>query len=70
MIYKILNAIFGWDYILWKNSADSGISRVHKEKGENAKVYYWRYKLGNKIDLIDSSNDVIWLTCDSNKYLD
>lgn len=29
MMYKLLNKLFGWDYIQWKNTVDSGIARIH-----------------------------------------
>lgn len=63
---KLLNFLFGWDYILWKNFADSGVSRVHVLP--DGKVYYWRYRLCSIIDLIQKPNDVLWLTCLPSKY--
>jgi len=51
-MYKILNFLFGWDYILWQNSADVGIARVYKIDLNSNKVFYWRYRLTNVLDEI------------------
>lgn len=67
-MYKLLNLLFGWDYIYWKNAADSGIARVHKAYDGN--VWYFRYRVTTLIDVIKSPDQVIWLTCDSSKYFD
>lgn len=64
--YKLLNKIFGWDYIQWRNPADQGIARVYR--GFNGEVYYWRYKLTKLIDKIKKAEDVVWLTCEPNKF--
>lgn len=66
MIYKLLNRLFGWDYITWKNSADQGIARVFIR---STGVYYWRYKNIKILDEITDVNQVIWLTCDGDKCL-
>ena len=66
MIYKLLNKLFGWDYIQWENSADQGIARVHVD-GLN-RVFYWRYKSTKVVDIILDPAKVIWLTCSPNKY--
>ena len=66
MIYKLLHKLFGWDYIAWRNSADSDIARVRvTPMGE---VYYWRYKLTKIADVITDPKKVMWLTCHSDKY--
>lgn len=67
-MWKIWNRLFGWDYIAWKNSADQGISRVYKNFAGNG--YYFRYKSMQLVDTIDYPNQVIWLTCKPEKYLD
>lgn len=72
MKYKILNKLFGWDYISWSNTADNGIARVHKDYEGNA--YFFRYKITKLIDYIeDYSNNrarrIIWLTCSPEKYI-
>lgn len=66
-MYKLLNFIFGWDYICWSNSADDGIARVFKSKC--GKVIYYRYKVTKVIDVINNKDQVIWLTCEPSKYL-
>lgn len=65
MFYKILHKIFGWDYIYWRNSADKGIARVHLiDDG----VFYWRYKNIKVLDEIIDIDQVVWLTCSSERY--
>jgi hypothetical protein len=68
-MYKLYNWLFGWDYICWQNSADSGIARVHKSKDN--KVFYWRYKITNLIDYLPPQHGqrVTWLTCSPDKYI-
>jgi len=61
-----MNFLFGFDYIYWKNSADHGVARVHKNK--DGVVWYWRYKITSLIDKIENEDDVIWLTCSKYKY--
>ena len=60
MIYKLLNFLFGWQYIAWRNSCDSGIARVHITS--NGVVWYWRYKNINVFERITHVDQVIWLT--------
>jgi len=67
MIYKLLNKLFGWDYISWSNFADQGVARVHTSAC--GKVYYWRYKNTKVADEITNKEQVIWLTCPPEKYL-
>lgn len=66
MIYKLLNKLFGWDYIQWKNSADQGVARVHVDGMR--RVWYWRYKGSKVVDIIVDPAKVVWLTCSPNKY--
>lgn len=67
MMYKLLNRYFGWDYILWKNTASTGISRVIICPDET--LGYWRYRSIKVFDKIEKSSDVIWLTCKPSKYI-
>ncbi len=67
MRYQILNKIFGWDYIQWRNTASSGIARVHK--ASDGVVWYWRYKNIELADIIKDKDQVVWLTCKPSKYL-
>lgn len=66
MIYKLMNRLFGYDYIVWKNTADRGIARVIKLPDN--RVVYWRYINTKVMDEIKSPNDVFWLTCEPSKY--
>ena len=64
---KLLNYLFGWDYIYWANWADHGISRVLRDAEGNP--YYYRYKATKVIDKIIIARQVIWLTCLPSKYM-
>ena len=66
MIYKLLNKLFGWDYISWSNPAAHGVARVHVDGMR--RVWYWRYKGTKVVDIIVDPAKVIWLTCSPNKY--
>ena len=66
-MYKLLRALFGWDYISWKNTADCGISRVYLSGNDMA--FYWRYKSLHFAIIINEPEDVLWLTCKPEKYL-
>jgi hypothetical protein len=66
-MYKLLNTLFGWDYIAWRNSAAQGIARVYKLP--DGTTFYWRYKCTKVLDVILTPGQVIWLTCDSTKYI-
>ena len=65
-MYKLLNYLFGWDYIAWDNSVARGVARVFTTPDGN--VCYWRYKSIKVIDIINKPNEVIWLTCPPSKY--
>lgn len=67
MIYKLLNRLFGWDYIQWRNSADYGIARVFVDG--SGRVIYWRYSGTRCMDEITDYRQVYWLTCNPNKYM-
>lgn len=66
MIWKLLHKLFGWDYIVWKNSAHSGIARVYVDRMN--RVFYWRYRSTKVLDVIKRPEQVIWLTCSPIKY--
>lgn len=66
-MYKLLNKLFGWDYIYWSNCADRGVARVRKDGLDNP--YYVRYYGITLYDKITSANQVMWLTCLPEKYL-
>lgn len=65
-MYKLLNYLFDWDYILWNNIADSGIARVFKLP--SGKVVYWRYWSTSILDVISNPDKVEWLTCHPSKW--
>jgi len=67
MMWRLLHALFGWDYVQWDNSVDQGIARVHRSGGGD--IYYWRYKSIKCADIIYSRDQVLWLTCHPSKYL-
>ncbi len=66
-MYRLWNYLFGWDYIVWSNSVDNGIARVHVDY--NGVICYWRYKGISVKDKIINKNNYIWLTCEPDKYL-
>lgn len=66
-LYKLLNRLFGWDYIQWANTCAGGVARVHHAGG--GKVFYWRYKSTGSADIIRKADQVIWLTCEPSKYI-
>lgn len=67
MRWKLLNRLFGWDYIGWKNSAASGIAQVFNDG--TGRAFYFRYKNTHVIDQIKMADQVVWLTCPPSKYL-
>ena len=66
VMYKLLNKLFGWDYIIWSNFADSGVARVRVDR--EGVVWYWRYRSTKVADVIKYPNALLWLTCPSTKY--
>ena len=65
-MWKVWNYLFGWDYITWKNSADQGIARIHKDG--NGNLFYWRYRSVELADPIEKASNHLWLTCSPTKY--
>lgn len=66
-MWKLMNRLFGFDYIQWSNFADHGVARVYRDGTGCA--YYWRYRNICVADRITKANQVIWLTCAPEKYL-
>lgn len=66
-MYRLMNFLFGWDYIAWKNSADSGVARVFNDA--SGRTFYWRYRNTSVLDQIKTAEQVAWLTCSPSKYL-
>lgn len=65
-MYKLLNRLFGWDYIHWHNTSDSGVARVRKLP--DGRVVYWRYRGISILDEIKTKEQVFWLTCSPSKF--
>lgn len=65
-MYRLLHWLFGWDYIQWSNSAHQGVARVYVDG--MGRVFYWRYKVTKLVDIIQKPEQVIWLTCEPDKY--
>jgi hypothetical protein len=67
MFYKLLHKIFGWDYIVWTNTADSGIAQIRIDGA--GRYYYWRYRVTRVADFVEGNTDIkLWLTCPPEKY--
>jgi len=66
MIYPLLHKLFGWDYIIWSNSCDQGISRIRKLP--DGTIWYWQYKITRVAVTFPTHHRVIWLTCKPEKY--
>jgi len=71
-MYKLLNYIFGWDYIIWENCLYKGVARIRTLP--NGDHYFLVYgAISNYVPLTENQeNDawvIAWLTCDKNKYL-
>ena len=66
-MWKIFHKLFGWDYVHWQNSCDSGISRILVDK--NGLVYIKQYSF-HWLELFNpcDSSKMIWLTCKPDKY--
>lgn len=67
-MWRIFNLLFGWDYILWQNSCDSGISRLRRDHDD--RVWWYRYKTTKCVDTLDQNhqNIKLWLTCSPEKW--
>jgi hypothetical protein len=63
MFYKILNKLFGIDYVIVKHGYDSKILPVDKDFDGNVFYKHW----GNAF-LILNKEKVLWITCESSKY--
>lgn len=67
-MYKLLHSVLGHDYVAWSNGADQGIARVWTDG--MGRACYWRYRSIKVCDIINKPSDVIWLTCEPQKYMD
>ena len=60
-MYKLLNWIFGWNYLYWENTAASGIARIRYTY--NGEPYFNQYSF-KKVLLPSKVNFIIYLTCE------
>lgn len=68
-MWKLLNRLFGWDYVAWKNSCNSGIARVFVDG--HGEPFCWPYNMLAVLEHINKptgSYRFTWLTCSSDKY--
>jgi len=69
-MWKILNNLFGWDYIVWENSCDGGVARIRVSADGNP--YFWQYGK-YAIPLFNPKKGYLqitcWLTCSPEKYI-
>ena len=63
-----MNLVFGYDYVAWRNCADQGIARVWRDG--MGRACYWRYFPIKVCDIINKPSEVIWLTCEPQKYME
>lgn len=74
-MYKILNWLFGWDYILWSNSwacldeLAGGVSRLHRDIEGNL-WYHVKGEGWSGIRVVEKPSHVLWLTCSPSKYFE
>lgn len=71
MMYKLLNKLFGWDYVQPYYSFNCGVARVQVD-GMN-RVWYLRvYEFDGErrkvAEKIEEPEDFMWLTCSPDKY--
>lgn len=64
-MYKILNCLFGWDYVYWESKSGilSCITRMRKNEDNQCYINCFY-----RVRKITSPNEVIFLTCKSSKY--
>lgn len=65
-MWRLLNKLFGWDYIYWEDTCARGVARVYKTSGNEP--YYYKYKSITLIRKVDNGEVKIWLTCEPSKY--
>lgn len=67
-MYKILNYLFGWDYVAWQNTCAHGIARVQVNGDGEPFIFY--YKITNAWKSLKNPGhfNINWLTCSPKKY--
>ena len=66
MIWKLMNKLFGYDYVYWRNTAAQGVSRVRTDFYDKP---YYIWACGVRVR-IENKKEVMWLTCKADKYLE
>ena len=71
-MHRILNYLFGWDYVTWQDCLYKGIDKVRVLP--NGKPYFLKYGSSSNFTYITKENNgstVIhaWMTCDPGKYI-
>ena len=68
IMYRLLNKLFGWDYVYEAAYHSRGIYRVFVFP--DGTVGYWAYQtMTHRLVIIRKPDDVTWLTCKPSKYL-
>ncbi len=63
-MYRLLHRLFGYDYVFWEGLFTSGIARLHLSG--DRQPYYW---VNGRARVINSRDQVVWLTSSPEKYL-
>lgn len=63
----LLNKLFGWDYVQWKNTASDGIARCRLDGDGN--FYFYPYSTLNVLVKIPTHYELTFLTCPRSKYI-
>lgn len=65
-MYRLWHYLFGWDYVHWSTPFNNGVARIHT--AYEGRIFYWRYKTNDILDVITSPSQVTWLTCPPSNY--
>ena len=65
-MYLLLHWLFGWDYISWRDHGYYGTARVQIDG--MGRVWYWKYRSIAAPTIITDPSNVLWLTCEPQKY--
>ena len=64
-MYRILNKLFGWDYIYWKSEDYDGISKIVILPDKT--IHFWAR--GYLINIDNKLVNIKFLTCTPDKYI-
>lgn len=67
-IYKILNKLFGWDYIYHNAGVLGANGSFRVFKTLDGRIAFWKYD--DYLHFIKDPSEVVWLTCKPSKYFD